>query len=123
MSLRIRLKKLGSKKRPYYRIVVQDAREPRDGMAIEELGIYQPIAPKGTEVSFRLDRARFWLERGAQPSDTVRRLLQSRRGSVLNAVASDERRVASSQQAADLAHVESVSCAAPIPSSPGGQGV
>ena len=75
MSVKIRLKKFGSKKRPYYRIVVQDAREPRDGRAIEELGVYQPVEAEGKQVSFNAERVRTWLDRGAQPTDTVRRIL------------------------------------------------
>ena len=75
MSVKIRLKKFGSKKRPYYRIVVQDAREPRDGRAIEELGVYQPVEAEGKQVAFNAERVRAWLDRGAQPTDTVRRIL------------------------------------------------
>ena len=75
MSVKIRLKRFGSKKRPYYRIVVQDAREPRDGRAIEELGVYQPVEAEGKQVSFNAERVRAWLDRGAEPTDTVRRIL------------------------------------------------
>ena len=75
MSVKIRLKKFGSKKRPYYRIVVQDSREPRDGRAIEELGIYHPIEAEDRQIAFDADRVRVWLDKGAQPSDTVRRIL------------------------------------------------
>lgn len=75
VSVKIRLKKFGSKKRPYYRIVVQDSREPRDGRAIEELGIYHPIEAEDRQVAFDADRVRVWLDKGAQPSDTVRRIL------------------------------------------------
>ncbi len=74
MSVKIRLKRFGSKKRPYYRIVVQDSREPRDGRAIEELGVYQPIEAEGKQVAFNAERVRAWLDRGAQPTDTVRRI-------------------------------------------------
>ncbi len=75
MSVKIRLKKFGSKARPYYRIVVQDAREPRDGRTIDELGIYHPIEAEDKQVSFDSDKVRSWLDKGAQPSDTVRGLL------------------------------------------------
>ena len=75
MSVKIRLKKFGSKKRPYYRIVVQDSREPRDGRAIEELGVYQPVEAEGKQASFNAERVRLWLDRGAEPTDTVRRIL------------------------------------------------
>ena len=75
MSVKIRLKKFGSKARPYYRIVVQDAREPRDGRTIDEVGIYHPIEAEEKQVSFDSDKVRAWLDKGAQPSDTVRGLL------------------------------------------------
>lgn len=75
MSVKIRLKRFGSKKRPYYRIVVQDAREPRDGRAIAELGIYHPIEAEEKQIAFDAEKVRFWLDRGAQPTDTVRRIL------------------------------------------------
>ncbi|ULQ59596.1 30S ribosomal protein S16 [Brucepastera parasyntrophica] len=73
--VKIRLKKFGSKKRPYYRIVVQDAREPRDGRTIEELGIYHPIEAEEKQVSFDAEKVRKWLDSGAQPTDTVRGIL------------------------------------------------
>lgn len=71
----IRLARGGAKKRPFFNIVVADARRPRDGRFIERVGFYDPKAPEGHEM-FRLDRARFahWQSVGAQPSDTVRRL-------------------------------------------------
>jgi small subunit ribosomal protein S16 len=75
VSVKIRLKKFGSKARPFYRIVVQDAREPRDGRTIEELGIYHPIAAEDKQVSFDSDKVRKWINNGAQPTDTVRGLL------------------------------------------------
>ncbi|MDR2467825.1 MAG: 30S ribosomal protein S16 [Spirochaetaceae bacterium] len=74
MSARIRLKKLGSKKRPYYRIVVMDKREPRDGRTIDELGFYHPIEVAGKQVSFDADKVHKWIDCGATISDTVRRL-------------------------------------------------
>ena len=75
MSVRIRLKRLGSKKRPYYRIVVVDSRTPRDGRVLEEVGLYHPIEPKEKQVSIKQERVKDWLAKGATPSDTVRRLL------------------------------------------------
>jgi small subunit ribosomal protein S16 len=78
VSVKIRLKKFGSKARPYYRIVVQDAREPRDGRTIEELGIYHPIEAEDKQISFDADKVRKWLDSGAQPSDTVRGLLNKK---------------------------------------------
>ncbi|MGP1588170.1 MAG: 30S ribosomal protein S16 [Treponemataceae bacterium] len=70
--VKIRLKKFGTKKRPYYRIVVQDVRKPRDGTVIEELGTYQPIEVEEKQILFNEERAGYWLSVGAQPTDTVR---------------------------------------------------
>jgi len=75
VSVRIRLKRFGTKKRPYYRIVVMDSRKPRDGRTIEEVGFYHPIELEEKQVKIKEDRIRDWLNKGAQPSDTVRRLL------------------------------------------------
>ncbi|MDR3356770.1 MAG: 30S ribosomal protein S16 [Spirochaetaceae bacterium] len=72
MSAVIRLKKFGTKKRPFYRIVVMDSRAPRDGRTIEELGYYHPIAEEGKQISFDAGKAVKWLKEGAKPSDTVR---------------------------------------------------
>ncbi|UTC93355.1 30S ribosomal protein S16 [Treponema denticola] len=76
--VKIRLKRLGTKKRPYYRIVVQDVREPRNGKTIDEVGIYHPIETAEKQISFDADRVRNWLGKGAQPTDTVRRLLNKK---------------------------------------------
>ena len=73
--VKIRLKRFGTKKRPCYRVVVQDVREPRDGKCIEELGFFQPIAAEDSQVSIDLDRAKYWISVGAQPTDTVKKLL------------------------------------------------
>jgi len=76
--VRIRLKKFGTKKRPYYRIVVQDSRKPRDGTTIEEVGLYHPIEAEDKQISFNAERVRYWLSVGAQPSDTVRKILNKK---------------------------------------------
>ncbi len=76
--VKIRLKRLGTKKRPYYRIVVQDVREPRNGKTIDEVGIYHPIETVEKQISFDADKVRNWLGKGAQPTDTVRRLLNKK---------------------------------------------
>lgn len=74
MAVKIRLKRMGAKKSPFYRLVVADSRAPRDGRFIEEIGYYNPTTqPK--EVKIDEDKALMWLQRGAQPSDTVRNLL------------------------------------------------
>ena len=77
MSLSIRLSRGGSKKRPYYRIVVADARSPRDGRFIEKIGNYNPLLAKDNEqrVVLDADRAKHWLSVGAQPTDRVARFL------------------------------------------------
>jgi small subunit ribosomal protein S16 len=75
LSTRIRLKRIGAKKNPYYRLVVADSRSPRDGRFIEEIGCYQPVAnPEVLKIDE--ERALDWLSKGAQPSDTVRSLLR-----------------------------------------------
>jgi len=73
--VKIRLKRFGTKKRPCYRVVVQDSREPRDGKCIEEIGTYQPIAAEASQVSIDMDRAKYWLSVGAQPTDVVKKLM------------------------------------------------
>ncbi|MFP4301183.1 MAG: 30S ribosomal protein S16 [Alkalispirochaetaceae bacterium] len=75
MSTKIRLKRFGTKKRPFYRIVVMDGREPRDGRAIEEVGLYHPIEVEENQLRLKEDRLREWLDKGARPTDTVRKLL------------------------------------------------
>lgn len=77
MTLRIRLSRGGAKKRPYYRIVIADARSPRDGRFIERVGSYNPMVAKDhpDRITILEDRAKHWLEAGAQPSDRVARFL------------------------------------------------
>jgi len=70
MSVKIRMKRVGAKNAPVFRIVVADSRSPRDGKFIEELGTYQPLK-KGDNFKLDLERAKYWLSKGAQPSDTV----------------------------------------------------
>ncbi len=70
MSVKIRMKRIGAKNKPAFRIVVADARSPRDGKCIEELGTYQPLK-KGDNVTLDLERVKYWVSKGAQPSDTV----------------------------------------------------
>ena len=79
MSVSIRLSRGGAKKRPYYRIVVADARSPRDGHFIEKIGTYNPMLAKDDEKRVILDgeRARHWLSVGAQPTDRVARFLDA----------------------------------------------
>lgn len=74
MAVKIRLKRIGAKKAPFYRVVVADSRSPRDGRFIEEIGYYNPVK-QPAEVKIDEDKALEWLQNGAQPSDTVRSLL------------------------------------------------
>ena len=79
MAISIRLSRGGSKKRPYYRIVVADARSPRDGKFIEKIGNYNPLLAKDSDQRVQLDaeRAKHWLSVGAQPTDRVARFLDA----------------------------------------------
>ena len=73
--VKLRLRRMGAKKRPSYRIVAADSRSPRDGAFIETVGFYDPITDPAT-INVNLDRARHWINNGAQPTDTVRSILQ-----------------------------------------------
>ena len=75
MAVKMRLKRMGKKKTPIYRIVVADARFPRDGRNIDEIGFYEPNQ-EPAEVRIDADVAKDWLAKGAQPTDTVARLLK-----------------------------------------------
>ena len=73
--VKIRLRRRGAKKNPFYRIVVADSRSPRDGKFIEEIGTYDPLTNPAT-VTVDADRAKYWIANGAQPTETVRALLK-----------------------------------------------
>ena len=73
--VKIRLKRFGAVKRPCYRVVVQDSQKPRDGVCIEEIGTFQPIAAEKDQVSIDLERAKYWISVGAQPTDIVKKLM------------------------------------------------
>ena len=73
--VKIRLRRMGAKKAPYYRVIVADSRSPRDGRFIEELGIYDPMA-EGEKIKLDVERAKYWISNGTQPTDTVRGLLK-----------------------------------------------
>ncbi|WP_375254561.1 30S ribosomal protein S16 [Yoonia sp.] len=79
MSMKIRLARGGSKKRPFYAIVAADSRMPRDGRFIEKLGTYNPMLPKDSEERVKMDmeRVKYWLGEGAQPTDRVSRMLEA----------------------------------------------
>ncbi len=73
--VKIRLRRMGAKKNPYYRIIIADSRSPRDGKFIEEIGTYDPLTEPAT-VTVNAERAKYWLSNGAQPTETVRALLK-----------------------------------------------
>ena len=73
--VKIRLRRMGAKKNPFYREVVADSKSPRDGRFIEEIGTYDPVT-KPSEIKINLERAEYWIKNGAQPTDTVRALLK-----------------------------------------------
>ncbi|PYJ24956.1 MAG: 30S ribosomal protein S16 [Verrucomicrobia bacterium] len=75
MAVSIRLRREGAKNHPYYKVVVADSRSPRDGKFIEIIGTYDPKKP-GHNSTIHLDRAEYWISKGAQPSDTVRSLIK-----------------------------------------------
>ena len=75
MAVKIRLRRVGAKKAPFYRVVVADSRFPRDGRFIEEIGYYDPTK-EPTVVKIDADKAKQWLANGAQPTDTVREILK-----------------------------------------------
>ena len=79
MSMKIRLARGGSKKRPHYAIVAADSRMPRDGRFLEKLGTYNPLLAKGSEdrITMDLERVTYWLGKGAQPTDRVARFLEA----------------------------------------------
>ena len=79
--VKIRLRRMGAKKTPFYRIVVADSRYPRDGRFIEEIGTYNPLTGPAS-VNVNAERAQEWIKKGAQPTDTVRGILK--KASVLN---------------------------------------
>ena len=74
--VKIRLRRMGAKKAPYYRIVVADARSPRDGRCVEEIGTYNPLTNPAT-ITVDVEKAQTWIKNGAQPTDTVRGLLKN----------------------------------------------
>ena len=76
MAVKIRLKRMGSNKKPFYRIVVADSRSPRDGKFIEEIGYYNPLT-EPVEVKINEEKATEWLKKGAQPTDVVKRLFDN----------------------------------------------
>ncbi len=75
MAVKIRLRRMGSKKAPFYRVVVADSRYPRDGRFIEEIGTYNPLT-NPADVKIDVEKAKAWIKNGAQPTDTVKDMLK-----------------------------------------------
>ena len=75
MAVKIRLRRMGAKKSPYYRIVVADSRYPRDGRFIEEIGTYNPLTDPA-QITVDAEKAKQWISNGAQPTDTVKAILK-----------------------------------------------
>ena len=73
MAVKIRLRRAGAKKKPFYRIVVADSRSPRDGRCVEEIGYYNPLTK---DLKLDGEKAEYWITKGAQPTDTVRYLIK-----------------------------------------------
>ena len=85
MAVKIRLRRMGAKKAPYYRIVVADSRYPRDGRFIEEIGFYNPMV-EPAEVKVDAEKAKKWIANGAQPTDTVKALFKKKRSTLISEV-------------------------------------
>ncbi|KEI87753.1 30S ribosomal protein S16 [Clostridium botulinum] len=75
MAVKIRLKRMGAKKAPFYRVVVADSRSPRDGRFVEEIGYYNPITEPST-IKLDEEKVQKWIKNGAQPTDTVKKLIE-----------------------------------------------
>jgi small subunit ribosomal protein S16 len=89
MAVSIRLRREGAKNRPYYKVVVADSRSPRDGKFIEIIGTYDPKKP-GHNSTLKLDRAEYWISKGAQASDTVRSLIKKTKKQAASAPVASE---------------------------------
>ncbi|MGE8134792.1 30S ribosomal protein S16 [Novosphingobium subterraneum] len=133
MSVSMRLSRGGSKKRPYYKIVVSNSRAPRDGKYLEQVGTYNPLLAKDDENRVRLveDRVRYWLGVGAQPTDRVARLLDKagikERKATLNPQAgvpgkkAQERAEEKAEKAREAAEAAAAASAAPAEEAPAGE--
>ncbi|HEX8096415.1 MAG TPA: 30S ribosomal protein S16 [Pyrinomonadaceae bacterium] len=88
--LAIKLMRMGAKKRPSYRVVVKEKLSKRDGAYLENLGTYNPIGKEGAEIKLNAERVQYWLSKGAQPTDIVRRLIKANAKAQAETVASQE---------------------------------
>ncbi len=129
MSLVIRMARAGTKKRPFYHIVVADSRSPRDGRFIERLGYFNPLLPKEKTERLRLDldKVKDWMKKGAQPSDRVMRFLDAagvakreKRNNPVKAIPRKERK-AQAEEAAKAATAAPAAAAAPAAPAPAEQ--
>jgi small subunit ribosomal protein S16 len=118
MAVTIRLRREGAKNRPYYKVVVADSRSPREGKFIEIIGTYDPKKP-GLNSTLKLDRAEYWIGRGAQPSDTVRSLIKKNKdpeaAAKKDAAATAKKAAAKAKAAPAPAPVVTEPAAAPAP--------
>ena len=114
MSMKIRLARGGSKKRPHYSIVATDSRMPRDGRFLEKLGTYDPLLAKDHEcrVKMDLERVQYWIGQGAQPTDRVARFLEAA-GVVAKKVRNNPKAAVPGKRMADLAAKKAARSAAP----------
>ena len=119
MAMKIRLARGGSKKRPFYRIVAADSRMPRDGRFIEKLGTYNPLLPKDSEerVKMDTDRVKAWLDKGAQPTDRVSRMLEAA-GVIDKRERSNPKKGEPGKKAQDRAEARAAKAAAPAEEAP-----
>ena len=114
MSMKIRLARGGSKKRPFYAIVATDSRMPRDGRFLEKLGVYNPLLAKDSEdrVKLNAERVQYWLSQGAQPTDRIARMLESA-GVVAKKVRNNPKSAVPGKRMAELAKKKAERAAAP----------
>ncbi|WP_045387375.1 30S ribosomal protein S16 [Falsirhodobacter sp. alg1] len=114
MSMKIRLARGGSKKRPHYAIVATDSRMPRDGRFLEKLGTYNPLLAKDSEnrVVMNVERVKYWMEKGAQPTDRVARFLEAA-GLKEKTVRNNPKAAVPGKKATDLAAKKAARNAAP----------
>src|SRR5438128_5097358 len=106
MAVSIRLRREGAKNRPYYKVVVADSRSPREGRFIEIIGTYDPKKP-GHNSTLKVDRAEYWIARGAQPSDTVRSLLKKNKKQGVSAHVVATPAAAETEPSTDIPHDDS----------------
>ena len=114
MSMKIRLARGGSKKRPHYSIVATDSRMPRDGRFLEKLGTYDPLLAKDSEgrVKMDIERVQYWIGQGAQPTDRIARFLEAA-GVVAKKVRNNPKAAVPGKRMADLAAKKAARAAAP----------